>query len=232
MASGSFMSPEQRLRALEELEDKRKQAQRRAVRAVWISIVVGAVVFGAIVAYATWQLTTVRTEIAALEKQRTGLQTDIGNLTKQKEDAVKAWTQAEQQRVAASSTLANLPEAQLKTAIEKQFAAAPRTATLLPRIYMQIVNREDAPRAAEVRKALQKAGYLVLGIETVVNAQALRTTDVRFYHAVERPEAEKIAQALRDAGESAVNVNYLKQFENTTSARPNHFEVWLAHRAD
>ena len=33
---------------------------------------------------------------------------------------------------------------------------------------------------------------------------------------------------LKSAGEANVTVIYLKQFENSTATRPNHFEVWLA----
>jgi hypothetical protein len=93
---------------------------------------------------------------------------------------------------------------------------------------MQIVDRADITRAQTIRKALQDAGYLVLGIEYVPRARTLKITDVRFYHAAKRTEAEKIAQAMRNAGEPNANVNYLR-LENSTSARPNHFEVWLAH---
>ncbi len=219
------MSPEQRLRALEELEQRQQRSQRRVQRAVWTSIVVAALVLGAIIGFATWQLTTVRHEIDSLNDKKTRLQNEITELVKQKEAA-------EKQRMAATGALANVPETQLKAAIDKQFATAPQTAALLPRIYMQIVDRADSARAQKIRKALQDAGYLVLGIEYVPSARALKTTDVRFYHATERAEAEKIAQAMKNAGEPNVNANYLQQFENSTSARPNHFEVWLAHTAE
>ena len=223
--TGGSMGPEQRLRALEELEVRQQRNQRRVARAVWGSVVVGALALGSIVAFATWQLATVRNEIGSLSEKKKDLEKEIVDLGKKKDAA-------ERQSKAATRTLNFLPEQQLQDAIGKQLAAAPQTAALLPRIYMQIVDRADSPRAQTIRKALQEAGYLVLGIEYVPKAQALKSTDVRFYHAAERGEAEKIAQALKNAGEANVNLNYLQQFENSTTARPNHFEVWLAHRAE
>jgi hypothetical protein len=93
---------------------------------------------------------------------------------------------------------------------------------------MHTVSRDDDARAQAVRKALAEAGYLVLGIENVPKAlPLLKRSEVRFYHEVEQAEAEKIAAVMKKAGESNVSVRYLKQFENNTTARPNHFEVWL-----
>jgi hypothetical protein len=182
-------------------------------------------VLGSIVAFATWQLTRVQREIHSLGDQKTSLQSDIASLKEQKE-------LVDQQLTAAKGYLKDVPEAQLRQAIDKQFATAPKTAALLPRIYIHIVDPTDSVRAQAIRNALQHAGYLVLGIETVAKAKGLRTSDVRFYHETDRVEAEKIVLVIEKAGERKVNLNYLQQFENSTEARPNHFEVWLAHGAE
>jgi hypothetical protein len=108
------MSPEQRLRALEELEQRQQRNQGRVLRAVWTSIGVAALVLGTIIGFATWQLTTVRHEIDSLNDQKKGLQGDIKELGKQKEAAERERKEAEQQRRAAAGALANVPEAQLK----------------------------------------------------------------------------------------------------------------------
>ena len=224
----SYMTPEQRLKALEELEQRQQRNQQRVAKSVWTSIVVGVVVLGAVLATATWQLTSVRSEINALDVQKGNLQTDVADLQKQKETAEAARLKAEEQRKAVAVALSYLPAGQLQTAIDKQIAATPRTATLLPRIYLHTVDRADTSRADSVRKKLQEAGYVVLGIEYVPTAKNLKRTDVRFYHATERPEAEKIARVMNDAGEPNAFVNYLEQYENDPKARANHFEVWLA----
>jgi hypothetical protein len=223
--SGGFMSPEQRLQALTELELRQQRNQSRVVRSVWGSIVVGALVLGSIIAFASWQLANVRREVDSLSDQRQRLKTEIAELGEQKKIV-------DQQLTAAKGVLKDVPDAQLKLAIDKQFAAAPQTAALLPRIYMQIVDRADTARAQAIRKALQDAGYLVLGIEYVPDAQVSKASDVRFYHLKESDEAKKIAQVLTNAGEPNVKVNYLQKFENNTKARPNHFEVWLVHHVE
>ena len=229
--TGGLMSPEQRLRALEDLEERQKRNQKRVARSVWVSIVLGVLVLGAIVALATWQLTTVRREVRSLGDEKATLAADVAKLKEQKKVAERERNEAEQQRNAATGALASLPTDQLKQAIARQFETAPRTAALLPRIYMQIIDRADTDRAEAIRKALQGAGYVVLGIEYVPQGKAPKT-DLRFYHAAERGEAEKIAQVVKNAGEPAVELNYLKKFENDTNVRPNHFELWLAPRTE
>lgn len=232
MTTGEFMSPEQRLRALEELEQRQQRNQRRVVRAVWVSIVVAALVLATIIAVATWQLTTVRREIDSLNGQKISLQTDITELEKQKAALQNQKEVADGQLKTAKGYLKDVPDAQLKEAIDKQFKTAPATAALLPRIYMQILNSADSERAQAMRKALQEAGYLVLGIEYVPKAQALKISDVRYYHKADSGEAEKIVQAMKNAGEPNANLYYLQKSETSTSARLNHFEVWLAHRTE
>jgi hypothetical protein len=216
------MNAEERLKALEELELRQQSSQRRVLRAVWSSVVVAALVLAALIGSAIL-------ELRAVERQKAALAQDIDALMKQKKAAEQARDAAEQQRAAAVDALGDVPERERKAAIDRQFERAPRTAALLPRIYMQTVNAADLPRANAIRQALQTDGFLVLGIENVPGANGLKNTDVRFYHAAEKDEAARIAQALQKAGEKTVNLNYLKQFENSTRARPNHFEVWLAN---
>ena len=220
-----LMSPEQRLQALEEMELRQQHKQRRVLRVFWMSIVVGALALGSIIAFSIWQMNSVRKQTDSLRSEKAKLDTEITALVDKKRVV-------DQQLKATRGLLKNLSEAQLKEAIDKQFATAPKTAALLPRIYMHIVDNADLERARVIRKALQEAGYLVLGIENVPKAKPLKTSDVRFYHKAEHGEAEEIVRALKKAGESNVNLNYLQQYENSTNARPNHFEVWLANRGE
>jgi hypothetical protein len=79
--------------------------------------------------------------------------------------------------------------------------------------------------------ALVALRYVCVSVQYVESAAGLRSSDVRFYHSSERPEAEKIAAALSKAGAGTMRLNYLQQFEGSTTARPNHFEVWFAGRS-
>jgi hypothetical protein len=224
-----FMTPEERVKALEALEERQLRLQKRAVLSAWISVGVAAVVLVALIGFAYWQLGALRREMAALTKQKSVLLTDINALKLQKETAEKEKKAAEGKTAAAVGALSQVPQALRKEAVARQLAASPQSAALLPRIYMQTVSHDDDARAQVVRKALAETGYLVLGIENVPKALPLKRSEVRFYHSVEQAEAEKIAAVMKSAGESNVGVVYLKRFENSTTVRPNHFEVWLVH---
>lgn len=218
----SFMTPEERVKALEALEARQQHLQKRAAWSAWISVAVAAVVLTGLIAFANRQLGELRQETANLNRQKEDLKKEIANLTKQK-------ATLEQQKAVVIGALSQVPEAQRQEAVAKQLAAAPQSAALLPRIYMQTVSHDDDTRAQYVRKKLEAAGYVVLGIENVPKALPhQKNSDVRFYHSTEQKEAEKIAAVLQQAGESNVAVLYLKQYENSTATRPNHFEVWLA----
>lgn len=227
----SFMTPEERVKALEALEERQQRLQKRVAVSAWVSVAVAAVVLVGLIGFASSRLSALRSERVNLLNERLNLlkekktlEEDIVRLKREKETA-------EQQKVAAVGALSDVPEAQRKDAVSKQLAASPQFAALLPRIYMQTVSRDDYARAQRVRRVLAAAGYLVLGIENVPKAlPGLKRSDVRYYHSVEQREAEKIAAVMKRAGEANVAVLYLKQYENSTTTRPNHFEVWLAHR--
>lgn len=219
----SFMTPEERVKALEELEARQQRSQKRAAWSAWISVAVAAIVLAGLIALANSQLGELRQETASLTRQKEDLKKGMEDLKTQKESL-------ERQKAVVVGALSQVPEAQRQEAVAKQLAASPQSAALLPRIYMQTVSIDDNARAQYVRKQLENAGYVVLGIENVPKALPLqKKSDVRFYHAAEQKEAEKIAAVMKQAGETDVGVLYLKQYENSTATRPNHFEVWLAH---
>jgi hypothetical protein len=127
------------------------------------------------------------------------------------------------QKVAASATvLSKLNGNVVEAAVSSQSAA------LLPRVYMQIVNQNDRDIANQIKDRLTSIGVLVLGIQYAPKAAGLKTSDVRYYRKVDEAEAQKILGVLKDAGEESPRLQYLPGFEDSTTVRPNHFEVWLA----
>ncbi len=218
----TFMTPEERVKALEVLERRQLRLQKRAAVSAWGSVAVAAVVLVGLIGFASSRLAALRLETARLLMEKKTLAEDILRLGREKEFA-------ERQKAAVVGALSEVSEAQRRDAVSRQLEAFPQSAALLPRIYIQTVSRDDSTRAQQVRKALAAAGYLVLGVENVPKAlPRQKGSDVRYYHAAEQPEAAKIAAVLKSAGEANVTVIYLKQFENSTATRPNHFEVWLA----
>jgi hypothetical protein len=115
----------------------------------------------------------------------------------------------------------------------KKGGASPPTLTpatappsLVPRVYMQIVNENDRGRAREVAQLLRGAGMIVPGIEYVQTD--LKTTQVRYYKKAEEATALQIVDLLqKKAGYPDTKLVNLG-LENNTKVRPNHFELWLA----
>ena len=113
----------------------------------------------------------------------------------------------------------------------QQVEAAASSVTILPRIYMQIVNEADRDYAKDLQTRLRDSGFLVLGIELVVKAaETVKVSEVRYYKQVEEGTAKEILRVVQTQDASA-KLTYLK-LENSTKVRPNHFEVWLSHKSD
>lgn len=120
--------------------------------------------------------------------------------------------------------LSSVSNKDVQTAVDAQ-----STSTLLPRVYIQIVNQEDRPFAEGIRTRFISNGILVLGIQYVASATSLTTSDVRYYRKADLAEAQKIVDLLKGADVSAVPPIYLSGYEDSTKIRPNHYEVWLAN---
>jgi len=213
-----LMTPEQRLAALQELEKSQTRNQRRVVWTAWVSVVVAGVVFALLVTVGTRQLSTVRKNRDDLKAEKTRLAGDLENIKAEIKKKQKALNEYQ-------ALVQKLP----RTAIEEAQPSSPNPGTSVPRIYLQYTNPEDMQHAENIRRALQDAGYIVLGIELITTAR-LRVSDVRFFHDEEKQEAQKIASVLRNAGEQVGGVGTPKGYENSRIVRPNLFEVWLVAR--
>jgi uncharacterized protein YfaS (alpha-2-macroglobulin family) len=136
----------------------------------------------------------------------------------------------EKKGVALQELFGGLSEPARTSLVNKTLDEKPQVAMVLPRIYMHIVDAGDRALAESLAQRLRAAGYLVVGIQLIPSAKSLKQSDVRFYRKPEEPEADRIAKVLQNAGEN-VRTNHLVQYENSTTARPNHFEVWLAQHS-
>jgi ribosome-binding factor A len=221
--NSSVMTPEQRLKRLDDLEQRQIQAHRNAVRGAWISVCIAALVFFGIIAAGTWQVRELEAHRNDLILQNRSLG---ARLAAARKEAVKAEASARAYR----GVVDKLSDSERKDAVEKQVSAVPQSAALLPRIYMQIVNSEDRTRAESIRKTLEQAGYLVLGIELVEKAAGTqKVSDVRYYRDDDAKQAQRIADLLEKAGESNVKVFIPAGKKDSPNVRPNHYEIWLAH---
>ena len=130
---------------------------------------------------------------------------------------------AQKKLTSSLNVLAKVGAKNVEAAVDRQ------TAALLPRVYMQILDDADRPAAQIIAADLQKAGMIVLGVETVTKAAGkLRQTEVRYYKKSEEPTAKRITAVLQSAGYRDAKPVYLG-LEDSTKVRANHYEVWLLH---
>lgn len=227
------LTPDQRVALVERLERQDAERRSKALRTAWGSVGVAAVVLAGIVFAGWWQASHIRADLAAARKEldaarhaRNEVAREVDALKQKKAelDAELQWKQS--QLTASLGALGRVDETQRRAAVERQISEDPKTAALLPRVYLHIVDRADREWATGIGRRLEAAGMIALGVQYVPEAANLKASDVRFYKKAEEPGASRIAAVLRDAGVEA-KLNYLN-LENSTKVKPNHFEVWFA----
>jgi hypothetical protein len=207
---------EERLELERAQELERRDRDRRDLRRSHIAAAVFLVLTLVSAGTAIWAL---RAQWEADRARKTATDLQLHAEVSQKSAEIEA------HKLAASlQLLSNLKGKDVQAAVNSQSEAV-----LLPRVYMQIVNENDRDYAKQIAARLTAAGVLVLGIEYVPTAAALKTTDVRYYRTADEAEAQKILDVLKDAGEKSARAQYLAGNENNPKIRLNHFEVWLAN---
>ncbi len=98
-----------------------------------------------------------------------------------------------------------------------------------PRVFIQIVNQNDRGKANDISALLQSQGCSVQGIQFIPQAAALTQSDLRYYRKADTDQAQRIADALKGVGVEVGKPKYLSGYEDSTTVRPNTFEVWLAN---
>jgi hypothetical protein len=107
-------------------------------------------------------------------------------------------------------------------------ASAAAVGELQARVYFHI--REPAQRAEALRLKAdferRSPDVAVPGIQ-LLGVGPTQGSELRYFRDLDRPEAERIAQALRDAGAQELAAKKVAGYENSTQIRPRHFELWL-----
>lgn len=99
-------------------------------------------------------------------------------------------------------------------------------ARLLPRVYVHIRAEEDRLRARSVGEELKTGGYVVPGVERLVDIGP-SSSQLRYFKKAERHEANQVAAFLDSIG-VAVNMKYIPGYEVSKSIQPRHYELWFA----
>lgn len=106
--------------------------------------------------------------------------------------------------------------------------ANPEAARVLPRVYIHIRREDQRERAAALGRALEEAGFVVPGIERLVDIGP-NESELRYFRQLdaEMADAEFAAATLRAAG-LPIDAKFVAGFEDSTQIRARHYELWLA----
>jgi acyl carrier protein len=216
--------PDDKLAALEALEQQSDLRGRRAIVASFA--LMAAAILGTIVlvAYSTITVNNLRAqtkkeldEVATLRAERTKLERETAAF-KQEIETLRPAVENYRALVSQDST----------TAIEAR-GETPTTSNpdVQPRIYLQVVDAGDRDYAATIGRALAKQySYAVPGVEYVPRASRLRNTEVRYYKKDDEPDARRLVENLIALQVRSPSLLYLN-LENA-KVRPRHYEVWFA----
>lgn len=157
-------------------------------------------------------------EIERLNTQRAQLQNQIADLQKQKAEADKLGS------AVASALYASNPKQAQKT-IEDSLNSNPE-ASVHPRIFIHIRSASQRPAARLVADDFRQNGYVVPGIQILVEAGP-DETQARYFHAADESEAQKILGQLSASGVKnvAAKPNFIAGHDDI---RQRQYEIWFA----
>lgn len=91
------------------------------------------------------------------------------------------------------------------------------------RVYFYFRNKEQSAKANNIANTLRESNYIVP--EVSLTSANVQFTQLRYFNAADKDEAESLTSFLKNKGIKAVS-KYLKGYETTT--RPRLYELWLS----
>lgn len=207
---------------VDESQLHRLRIAARGLAILSLVVFVGLIAFSAYQLYgiqervrlATAQLARTEAKLKEAESRKVALDQEIADL----ETSVEALKEI-------SARAARQSPEVIKQATEETIAANPRAAQTLPRVFLQIGDESQREAAESVVARLQKAGFLVPGIENV-GSKAPELTDLRSFHRTDPTDSD--VQAIVDVLEAAgvaVKPVPVPGYEDVTKKR--HYELWF-----
>jgi hypothetical protein len=171
----------------------------------------------------------------ALISRRSQLESDIQNLQQQKTSLLQQTQSLQAQRDAttsayhalANNTAASLTPEKAQQAIEESLSNNPEAAKILPRVFIHIRSASQRAKAAEIATTLRSQGYIVPGVQILVD-QGPTETQVRYFHDADKDEAAKIAATLTASGVADPQTEYVSHYPNV---RSRQYEIWFSPAA-
>ena len=108
----------------------------------------------------------------------------------------------------------------------RAIASVRDTTGIKARVYFHIDDESQRSRAREIELKLEKAGFVVPGIELRAG-QCPKLTELRFFRKAESDEGRKIVAFLQSIGIQARLADLSERYEKARGIRPRHYELWF-----
>ncbi len=206
--------------------DERKLDRLQAA-ARWAAVAV-LVVFVALIGYSAHRLRGIQREIRQSTRLLDERKAELETMEARKAELEKAVAELEVARDALEEIASRVAEQNpgiVREATREVIAARPERALQLPRVYPHIRYQAQRPAARRIGVRLEKADFLVPGIEFVGEDSPRRTQLRQFFdNDVATKDVQRILEILAAAGVSA-EVNLIR--DSPESIRDRHYELWL-----
>lgn len=162
------------------------------------------------------------TEIRQMQVQRAYLASTLDSLARQVDELSQTLHGGgnEPAQRELSSLKAGLSQAQA-------LAMVPDTATIPPRLYIHIRNEQQRSAAKQAGEQVKAAGYVVPGIERLVD-KGPQVTELRYFRKADEADARRLQAVLEKAGVETKVSDLSASYKDSKSIRPGHFELWFA----
>jgi cell division septum initiation protein DivIVA len=192
--------------------------------------VLSIVAFFALVGYSAYKLYSINRQTAEATAKLNIVKKEVGQLESDIESKREQITELDKKIEALNkiNSKISIENPQIvRQAIKEVIDSSPNTADILPRIYIQIKDESQRPRARQIANKLEDNKFIVPGIENV-GEKASGNTVLKYFHKTdeENADAKKIVDLLR--GEKIVaDAQYTPGFENSNRIRRRHYELWF-----
>jgi uncharacterized protein YoxC len=186
--------------------------------------------FLALLGYSAYKLYSINRNIADAKENLKDMNAEVERLANDIKVKQKEFDELNEKSKAISEVndkIANIDRKIVEQAVNEVIQSSPRTADVLPRIYIQIRDESQRPPARRIASRLQANGFIVPGIENVGD-KASGSTTVKYFHKndEEANDAKKIVDILR--GEKIMaDAKYTSGYDGSNKVRPRRYELWL-----
>ena len=212
---------EERLKALlENIEEREQTARRRALIYTLIPILLAVILI--------WVTgSRVINSQKRYAQVQDSLRVEEAKLSSVTELRVKLLDEIDSLRISADAYRKGLEELNAAEAARTRDKVADsiKAAQSKPRIYLHILRDEQRNLARQVDLLLEANGFIVPGIEKV--RRGPRSSELRFFRRDEKEEAQIIQRICIDSGYNMELKDLSKRYENSTTIRPRHYEIWF-----